>query len=215
MVFFVQGLFSRHQLFGSIAAQLSFSKSLSSHCFLKPFRNPPIDNHAVASASFERPCSMGSNFWEKGGASQGPYHKTRVKPWKLVLLGAAILVAIALSIGLGVGLTNGSSPGRASSPPSSDVASDYTSTNTTNSSYWSPTTCTSWQIELAHPLTNTTFNASVYDLDIFDNNATTITNLHNRGRKVICYFSAGSYENWRPDAASFNNKIDLGKPLDG
>ncbi|KAK3172532.1 hypothetical protein OEA41_005854 [Lepraria neglecta] len=31
-------------------------------------------------------------------------------------------------------------------------------------------------------------------------------------RKVICYFSAGSYENWRPDTSK---STDLGKPLDG
>lgn len=80
---------------------------------------------------------------------------------------------------------------------------------------WSFTTSNSWQIELAHPLINTSFNASVYDIDMFDNNATTITTLYNQGRKVICYFSAGNYENWRPDAGSFNNRTDLGKPLDG
>lgn len=50
---------------------------------------------------------------------------------------------------------------------------------------------------------------------MFDNDVTTVADLHDQGRKVICYFSAGSYEDWRPDAASFNNKTDLGKPLDG
>lgn len=152
---------------------------------------------------------------EKGNASKGFWRRTRIKTWKLALLGAAILIAIALGVGLGVGLTNGGSPGSASSSSPSNITSTNTSANGTNGSFWSPTACTSWQIELAHPLTDTTFNASVYDIDMFDNNATTITALHNQGRKVICYFSAGSYENWRPDAGSFNNKTDLGKPVDG
>ena len=34
------------------------------------------------------------------------------------------------------------------------------------------------------------------------------------GKKVICYFSAGSYEDWRPDASEFK-KEDLGRDLDG
>ncbi len=31
----------------------------------------------------------------------------------------------------------------------------------------------------------------------------TIDTLHAKGSKVICYFSAGSWENWRPDANDF------------
>ena len=138
-----------------------------------------------------------------------------VKPWRLILVVAILIVAIALGVGLGIGLKGDGSSGDDSSSPPSSVASGNTSTNSTDGSFWSPTTITSWQIELAHPLTNTTFNATAYDIDMFENNATTISALHSQGRKVICYFSAGSYENWRPDAASFDNKTDLGKPLDG
>lgn len=154
---------------------------------------------------------------EKSNASKGYWRRTHVKMWKLLLLGAAILiaVAIALGVGLGVGLTNGGSSGSAPSSSPSNTISINTSTDVTNGSFWSPTASTSWQIELAHPLTNTTFKASVYDIDMFDNNATTITTLHNQGRKVVCYFSAGSYENWRPDAGAFNNRTDLGSPLTG
>ena len=152
---------------------------------------------------------------EKGNDSKGSRRQTRVKPWILILLGAAILIATALGVGLGVGLTNGGSPGGASSSSPSNIPSKNISTDGTNGSFWSPTPSASWQIELAHPLTNVTFNASIYDIDMFDNNATTITKLHQLGRKVICYFSAGSFENWRPDAGSFSNKTDLGKPLDG
>ena len=159
---------------------------------------------------------MDNGILEKGNTSKGPWHQKRLKRWKLSLLGAAILVAIGLGVGLGVGLTCGSSNSAASpSPSSSNITSSNTSVSGANSSFWSPTPSTSWQIELAHPLTNTTFNASVYDIDMFENNASTVSMLHNQGRKVICYFSAGSYEEWRPDAGTFKNKTDLGKPLDG
>ena len=34
-----------------------------------------------------------------------------------------------------------------------------------------------------------------------------MADLHARGRKVACYFSAGSFENWRPDAAQFPDEV--------
>ena len=158
---------------------------------------------------------MGNDVLEKGNASKGFWGQTRVKSWKLFLLGAAILIAIALGVGLGVGLTKGGSSSDESSSSPSNITYNNTGTGITNGSLWSPTASTSWQIELAHPLTNITFNASVYDIDLFENNASTISTLHDQGRKVICYFSAGSYEKWRPDAGTFSNKTDLGNPLDG
>jgi hypothetical protein len=43
----------------------------------------------------------------------------------------------------------------------------------------------------------------VYDIDGFDNSANTVNVLHSRGLKAICYLSAGTWENWRPDASDF------------
>lgn len=40
-------------------------------------------------------------------------------------------------------------------------------------------------------------------MDGFDTPSSTVASLKASGRKVVCYFSAGSYENWRPDTASF------------
>jgi endo-alpha-1,4-polygalactosaminidase (GH114 family) len=62
--------------------------------------------------------------------------------------------------------------------------------------------------------TTTIPNVSIFDIDLFDTPADTIKHLHNMGKKVICYFSAGSYEDWRPDASEFT-KEDLGRGLDG
>src|SRR5205085_397108 len=44
---------------------------------------------------------------------------------------------------------------------------------------------------------------AMYDVDLFDVSASQIAGLKAQGRDVICYFSAGSYEDWRPDANQF------------
>ena len=72
----------------------------------------------------------------------------------------------------------------------------------TGSPCWVPPANTSWQIQLQGKI-KTTFNVRLYDVDLFDTPQATINALHAAGRKVACYFSAGSYENWRSDAARF------------
>ena len=46
-------------------------------------------------------------------------------------------------------------------------------------------------------------NVAVYDIDGFDASANTVAQIHNKGSKAICYISAGSWEDWRPDAGDF------------
>lgn len=40
----------------------------------------------------------------------------------------------------------------------------------------------------------------MYDIDLFDNEADVVADLHRQGRKMVCYVNAGGWENWRPDA---------------
>lgn len=54
----------------------------------------------------------------------------------------------------------------------------------------------------------------MYDIDLFDVSADEIAALHADGRIVICYFSAGSSEDWRPDYDDLPRSA-LGDPLDG
>lgn len=61
---------------------------------------------------------------------------------------------------------------------------------------------TTWYWQLQGTI-NLNQNVGVYDLDVFDNDKATFTSLKAKGRKVICYFSAGTYEDWRPDANQF------------
>ena len=57
------------------------------------------------------------------------------------------------------------------------------------------------------------FDVEAYDVDLFETSQEEIDALHDAGRKVICYFSAGSRENWRDDAGDFPPSA-VGKPLD-
>ncbi len=56
--------------------------------------------------------------------------------------------------------------------------------------------------------------ADIYDIDLFDTDQETIDALKKGGKRVICYFSAGSSESWRPDYSRFSQG-DLGLKLDG
>lgn len=78
---------------------------------------------------------------------------------------------------------------------------------------WQPHPHTSWQWQLSGTI-DTSIDASMYDLDLFDAPQPTIDALHAAGRVVICYFSAGSLESWRPDAGDFPANI-VGNPLAG
>lgn len=55
---------------------------------------------------------------------------------------------------------------------------------------------------------------SVYDIDGFDNPATTVSGLHARGKRVICYIETGAWESYRPDAGSFPPAV-LGRAMAG
>lgn len=78
---------------------------------------------------------------------------------------------------------------------------------------WQPAPGTTWQWQLTGEI-DTSFEVEMYDIDLFDVPQSVIDNLHGDGRIVICYFSAGSYEEWRPDAPDFPSSL-LGSPLDG
>ncbi|MGF1504974.1 MAG: endo alpha-1,4 polygalactosaminidase [Anaerolineae bacterium] len=55
--------------------------------------------------------------------------------------------------------------------------------------------------------------AAMYGTDLFDTLQAVIDQLDDAGRIVICYFSAGSYEEWRPNAGHFPQEV-VGLPLD-
>lgn len=109
-----------------------------------------------------------------------------------------ILAVIALILGLALGLTLRNKNGPKESPPTS--------------AKWRPGVGTTFQVVLQSSLDDTTTDADVYDIDLFYNNRSTVAQLHGAGRKVVCYFSAGSYEMWRHDWDEFEYS-DLGSAV--
>ncbi|MBU4188171.1 MAG: endo alpha-1,4 polygalactosaminidase [Propionicimonas sp.] len=77
---------------------------------------------------------------------------------------------------------------------------------------WRPKPGLTWQIQYAGKLAAT--QANVVNLDGVETSKAQVTKLHAQGKKVICYFNAGGYENWRADRKKFPKSV-LGKPLDG
>lgn len=78
---------------------------------------------------------------------------------------------------------------------------------------WQPAPGTTWQWQLSGTI-DTSVDASMYDIDLVETPQGTIDALHAMGRIVICYFSAGSYEPYRPDSAMFPPGAK-GNELDG
>ncbi|CRK48137.1 hypothetical protein BN1723_001394 [Verticillium longisporum] len=92
-----------------------------------------------------------------------------------------------------------------------------------NETPWRPAAGTTWQILLDAPLAidpqapAMTPDVEVYDVDLFENPASTFAALRALGKRVVCYFSAGSYEDGRPDSGDFDTGKggDLGSELEG
>jgi Glycoside-hydrolase family GH114 len=149
-------------------------------------------------------------------------------------LGIVAIFAVALALGLGLGVGFGvGMPSRekngdhrtgkprptqtSGAPPAATTISGPPS----GKNIWQPAVATKWQIVLPNAInidataTNTTPpDALIWDIDLFLNSKDTIQTLHRLGKKVICYFSAGSFEDWRPDAGQFLDS-DKGKTMKG
>jgi hypothetical protein len=78
---------------------------------------------------------------------------------------------------------------------------------------WIPAPGTSWQWQLNGRI-DLSVQAKMYDIDLFDSSAATVASLHRRGRHVVCYLDAGTYEPDRPDSAAFPPAL-LGAHVDG
>jgi hypothetical protein len=68
---------------------------------------------------------------------------------------------------------------------------------------WHPAVRTSWQIQLTGKIV-TTVAVQMFEIDLFDHEKDgMVGKIHAKGAKVVCYVSAGSWEDWRPDAGSY------------
>ena len=104
-------------------------------------------------------------------------------------------------------------------PASVPLPSSTTSTEESTPSLLPPSTPTAeivtpptngtWQIQYDGNI-NINLDVDTYNLDLFETEADTISDLHARNIFVMCYFDAGSFEEWRPDAADFPAEV-IGK----
>lgn len=86
----------------------------------------------------------------------------------------------------------------------------------TQGNWYRPTVDTTWQWQLQpdrNGQVNTTYQVGLYDIDLFNTPIETIDQLHSAGHKVIGYFSAGTYEGFRPDSGEFQ-PAELGSVLE-
>lgn len=122
----------------------------------------------------------------------------------MVLLNRNLLCVVVLTLLSGCGSDSQEVP-QSSSP--------FPLPTPVNGHWYVPASGTTWQWQLSGEL-NTQYAVDAYDLDLFDVSKTQINELQSRGIRVICYFSAGSYEAWRDDASQFPANA-LGDTLDG
>ncbi|KAF8848084.1 hypothetical protein BDZ45DRAFT_733175 [Acephala macrosclerotiorum] len=82
------------------------------------------------------------------------------------------------------------------------------------SAWYQPAVGTSWQCALDPDISSLDLPVEIYDIDLFTNSASVIDQLHQKGKQVICYFSAGTYELNRPDSAEIKaDAADVGESL--
>ena len=110
-----------------------------------------------------------------------------------ILRRLTVLVSAAV-----IAMTVGATPAAATPAPPAPVAC---------TGCWHPALQTSWNWVLSVVPTAPYRAVAMYDVDGFDNTAANVAALHAAGIKAVCYLSAGTYENWRPDAGQFPASI--------
>jgi hypothetical protein len=128
--------------------------------------------------------------------------------WALAWLSSAVVLstcgAVMARAGAGANLAP-STPPVPSTPTTPTPPTPATpSPPGPNSTPWSPALVTSWQWQLsAPPRASELVNVQMYDVDGFDAPASLVRAMHAQNTHGVCYIDAGTWENWRPDAASF------------
>jgi hypothetical protein len=97
-------------------------------------------------------------------------------------------------------------PSRTASPLASALASGSDTAAPSGGAIWSPAPGTTWQWQLSGDV-DTGVDVAAYDIDLFDTPDSVLAELRSDGRTIICYFSAGSWEDWRPDAGAYDRSV--------
>jgi hypothetical protein len=72
--------------------------------------------------------------------------------------------------------------------------------------WWQPAPGVTWHWQLSKTLVLWR-DVDMYDIDLFENDETVVNLLHNDGQVAIAYISAGSWEEYRPDADQFPPEV--------
>jgi hypothetical protein len=125
-----------------------------------------------------------------------------------LLVGSSVCVAVSLGSGCpSSNSTNDDDGGTAIDPNTPPI---------TQGAWYRPSVDTTWQWQLqpdGSGAINTGYAVGLYDIDLFDVSTAIIDQLHRDGRRVIAYFSAGTFEEFRADSGEFSAE-DLGEPLE-
>ncbi len=89
-----------------------------------------------------------------------------------------------------------------------------TAAETATPTWWQPVVGASWQIQFTGDAIDTGLDVDIYNLDLFDTPVELVQQLHSDGKRVMCYFNVGAWEDWRPDAADFSAEV-LGNEYEG
>lgn len=123
-----------------------------------------------------------------------------------------LLILAALLTACDSGSSNEPTAESDNQPGSSEIPAEFGAANEfAPVERWMPALESRWQWQLQGTI-NTSYDVDVYDIDLFDTRAQTFQQLQTQGKHVICYFSAGTFENWRTDAALFLVET-IGTPL--
>jgi len=82
-------------------------------------------------------------------------------------------------------------------PPGERLSADVLPVTTGN--WYRPGAAVAWQWQLDGAI-NTSYSVDLYDVDLFDAPDAVLAVLRSRGHRIVCYFSAGTYEPDRPDS---------------
>jgi hypothetical protein len=217
MVFYDFG--SRARRGGTLAALLcagllatSASEAGASQLTASPASGAPGDRVTLAGAGFDARSagrlSFGGRRLRAVRAGRGGHFRVQIR----VPAGAAGRVRVAATLRGSTARTTfrrrqpkpgKGMPATPTTPPTpATPTAPTTGTDTTSGAWWRPAVDATWQIQLSGRL-DTSVDAQVYDIDGVDAPAATVAALRAAGRRTVCYLSAGSYEDWRPDAKSF------------
>lgn len=105
----------------------------------------------------------------------------------------AAIVAVA-AMTLGTPFDRGSSPSARPDPVACEGC-------------WQPPLKTSWNWVISKVPTAPYRHVDMYDVDGFETSRADVAAMHAAGLKVVCYLSAGTYENFRPDRRKFPARL--------